>query len=250
MKTKIRALSAVLALALSLGASAVQAASTTDNNFTMLTPTGSPLPEGANNVVATWDGLYESSGSSTNFSHMSLSTMTPFYGYIWTTHHIRVFGPGTYTIDTTCTVAQLEAGIAVCNNGLQPSQTQQFYNFTVNANQLGAHMLFDWYAFSNMDIVQVWDQAAAFGPNPMYTGWPGSNPANTVWGLMSTDWDGDGINGSALLEGGIMGYSPNFNLFSVSAVPVPGAIWLFGSGLIGLIAFARNRRIVKADIGQ
>jgi len=31
-------------------------------------------------------------------------------------------------------------------------------------------------------------------------------------------------------------------LFSVSAVPVPAAIWFFGSGLIGLVGFARRKK--------
>jgi hypothetical protein len=30
-------------------------------------------------------------------------------------------------------------------------------------------------------------------------------------------------------------------LFTVTAVPVPAAIWLFGSGLVGLIGFARRK---------
>ena len=31
------------------------------------------------------------------------------------------------------------------------------------------------------------------------------------------------------------------NLTAVSAVPVPAAVWLFGSGLLGLVAVARRR---------
>ena len=32
------------------------------------------------------------------------------------------------------------------------------------------------------------------------------------------------------------------NSFSVTAVPVPAAVWLFGSGLIGLAGFARRKK--------
>ena len=33
-----------------------------------------------------------------------------------------------------------------------------------------------------------------------------------------------------------------FDNVSVSAVPVPAAVWLFGSGLIGLAGFARRKK--------
>ena len=33
-----------------------------------------------------------------------------------------------------------------------------------------------------------------------------------------------------------------FHLVSTSAVPVPAAVWLFGSGLIGLIGVARRKK--------
>jgi len=32
------------------------------------------------------------------------------------------------------------------------------------------------------------------------------------------------------------------SVLSTSAVPIPSAIWLFGSGLIGLISMARRRK--------
>lgn len=37
-------------------------------------------------------------------------------------------------------------------------------------------------------------------------------------------------------------YSIAFDNFSITAVPVPAAIWLFGSGLIGLIGVARRKK--------
>lgn len=236
MNIKTKILQAALAIAFSSGASGVQAASTTDNNFTMLNTDGVVIG-GTNDVAATWDGLYESSVSSTNFSHMSLSSTTPFFAYNWTTHHIRVFGPGTYTIDTTCTVAQMEAGVSVCNNPLAIGQTQQHYTFTVGADQIGGHMLFDWNTSTNIDIVDVWSTNAVFGPSAMHTGASGGNPANTVWALMSTDWDGDGINGVKMIDGPFINFSANYNL---NAVPIPAAFWLIGSGLIGLFGFLRR----------
>lgn len=37
-------------------------------------------------------------------------------------------------------------------------------------------------------------------------------------------------------------YSIAFDNFSITAVPVPAAIWLFGSGLIGLVGVARRKK--------
>jgi hypothetical protein len=46
-----------------------------------------------------------------------------------------------------------------------------------------------------------------------------------------------------ILEGGLNG-GPNMLVFS-SAVPIPSALWLFGSGLIGLVTIARTRKKQK-----
>lgn len=59
----------------------------------------------------------------------------------------------------------------------------------------------------------------------------------------------DGISGSALIDGPFPDFNVNFDigsgnsltLLNVSTVPVPAAVWLFGSGLIGLIGFARRK---------
>jgi len=60
----------------------------------------------------------------------------------------------------------------------------------------------------------------------------------------------DGIAGSQLTDGPFPGFNINFDLgsgnsltvVSVSSVPVPGAVWLFGSGLISLVSFARRKK--------
>ena len=49
----------------------------------------------------------------------------------------------------------------------------------------------------------------------------------------------DGPFGDA--TGGGAGYNANFN-FTAPAVPVPAAVWLFGSGLLGLVGVARRRK--------
>ena len=60
----------------------------------------------------------------------------------------------------------------------------------------------------------------------------------------------DGMAGSPMVDGPFPGLSVNFDIgsgnsltvLSVSAVPVPAAVWLFGSGLLCLISFARKKQ--------
>lgn len=55
----------------------------------------------------------------------------------------------------------------------------------------------------------------------------------------------DGVNPAVWTlgtDGGLM-----YSVGSVSAVPVPAAVWLFGSGLVGLVGVARRRRQLAAQ---
>jgi len=61
----------------------------------------------------------------------------------------------------------------------------------------------------------------------------------------------DTIGGSPIPSGSFAGFNPNFDVSSVhldsisqapSGVPVPAAVWLFGSGLLGLVGIARRKK--------
>jgi len=191
-------------------------------NFTMLNPPGDTFG-GTNDVEFIWDGVTTNlDETDNNFGVMTIGSKNsfPFNGFIWTAHHVRVFGPGTYTFDTTCTVAQLEAGIAACNNPLQPGQTERFLTMTIGAGQLGAHILFDWSTSSNIDVVNVWAQNAVWDrlgktggtQNRIYLGETGVPPAeDATWALISTDINGDGFNGAPMVDGPFQGYYANFS---------------------------------------
>ncbi len=66
-----------------------------------------------------------------------------------------------------------------------------------------------------------------------------------------TPFTDDGISGSPMVDGPFSGWIVNFDIgsgnsltvVSVSSVPVPAAVWLFGSGLIGLLSVARKKAV-------
>ena len=97
--------------------------------------------------------------------------------------------------------------------------------------------------------VMVGPNSFPIGPTPMAT----TAFDITVGGIsggLPLITDSSGIGGSPQTTGPLLGYSisldigdaNSMHLVSVSSVPVPAAIWLFGSGFIGLIVFARQYR--------
>jgi len=249
---------------------------TTQNNFSMLTGTGGgatgPNPNydpnatpndpnadpfargglgyafgGSNRVTFTWTGtLFNASGDYTGVGSTSNATLASpdlFFGALWTAHDLQIFGPGSYSFDTT-----------VANGGANSEAGTM--SMTVGANQIGAHMLFDWSGNLSIDVVNVWDISSVFGSacnsvnaysaNCLWVGTPNpsGNTGTTVWGFASTDNNADGTMGVPMATGGpFAGNNANFNLKgTLAVVPVPAAVWLFGSGLLGLVGIARRKK--------
>lgn len=264
-------------VALTLGAASAQAAlvtnvygpynfSTTYANFTMLAGNGGVVG-GTNNVNMVWDGnAYDASSDYTgpgSAANVTASSTSPFFGHTWVAHTIQVFTPGTYSFDVTLGGGNPETGTLTA---------------TVGAGQLGMHMLFDWNLNNNIDVFVVASPGAMFGAGLLYstvktttgafkcdssfTGtivknclWDGAHlggPAPTksmTWMLASTDPDGDGVMGIPMAANGpFAGFNANFNAImtgtpdEVAVIPIPAAVWLFGSGLLGLVGIARRKK--------
>ncbi len=89
------------------------------------------------------------------------------------------------------------------------------------------------------------------GPAPIATSTfntAGQTGFGTTLGQLSLGSD-DGIGGSPMDNGPFSQFNANFDMTTVtitaittSAVPVPAAVWLFGSGLLGLAGVARRRK--------
>ena len=96
----------------------------------------------------------------------------------------------------------------------------------------------DWNTFS-VTFNTSWDDATA-----MANGWlpdnmsisSGTNPSESWATTMSDVYTTEiRLSGEGLLIGGI-------DNFKLTAVPVPAAVWLFGSGLIDLVGVARRKK--------
>ena len=88
----------------------------------------------------------------------------------------------------------------------------------------GVNVLFDWSVNTDIPVSHDWDVTAT-----------GSSAVVSV-----------GPGGAVITAASPVfpGFQPQFtgSLNQVGAVPVPAAVWLMGSGLIGLVGVARRRR--------
>lgn len=237
-----------IAITMALGTSAAQAAytpvvTTTGNNFTANTA-GDSLVGGANDLTFTWDGSFRTSVVTDGSYNATLSSSTKFMGVSWTTHNLNIYAPGTYTFYSSCPTGNPSCGAGAA------------YNMTVGAGQVGAHMLFDWRSTTNSDIVILWGMNKSWAQTGTTSAFslggsnPNGNTMNTVWNGVSidTNMDTDNYSGTPMLDGPFMGLSFNFSVNGIhavpisAAVPVPAAVWLLGSGLMGLASIARKRK--------
>ena len=103
------------------------------------------------------------------------------------------------------------------------------YNYTYNlaAGQSAVGLYFTWGAASQIAVLQIFGCAGTEAPG---TACPGIN----------SDPLHPAVPGSEMVNGPFAGQHATFK--GVSAVPVPAAAWLFGSGLLGLIGIARRRK--------
>lgn len=230
------------AIVMAMSGAPVHAATTFNNNFTMLAGNGG-IVGGTNDVTFTWDGTLNTNPA-TAVVNATITSNTPFFGVPWQAYDIKIYGPGTYALSTADTPGGPgcpTTGGTCAGDGSVSGGAPGTYNVTTNANQIMAHMKFAWNGTQGIDVIDVW-QAGSWttlnASNPIFKGLGGaySGPA---YSLISTDWNGDGVAGGGMIDGPFSGFNANFN---VNVVPLPAAFWLFGSGLIGLVGFVRKHR--------
>ena len=191
-------------------------------NFTML-DVDSSVFGGTNDIIFNWDGLFNTDESDTTVGHMTIESAgpQPFFSFLWTARRVRVYDEGHYEFDTDCSTAQYEAGTTDCG-GIK-------IIMDVPAGFVGGHILFDWgkptvgspcgVANCDIDVVNVWEPSGVWDRhgqtgvfNQLWDGSAGVAPdPDGTWELVSTDVNGDDINGAPMIDGPFQGLYANFS---------------------------------------
>ena len=158
---------------------------------------------------------------------MTLSSPNTFFNVSWSAHDIRVFAPGTYTIEACPPPID---GSDVAADGSTQCTGNSDITFTVGAGQLGGHMLFDWNNNNNIDVVVVWDVNGSYTRPDANPALPDFLPAETrTYQLASQDiaytagvnvFPKNGNAGVGMVDGPFKGFSANFSLFFEDFLPV------------------------------
>jgi hypothetical protein len=73
--------------------------------------------------------------------------------------------------------------------------------------------------------------------------WTGANYENDLTGNSAWDfWMSDGLKNLTTKNTNLYAWAVQSGDVGTSAVPLPAAVWLFGSGLLGLIGVAKRKR--------
>ena len=223
------------AIAMTMGMGVSHAASMSSATFIMYDPSGNLVSNTCGASGNCPNGVDPTLTGTIGNGVWGVASSETFFGSNWVAKGGTTFGPGTYTFDT------LKGG----------TPNPQYTGIIVGPNQVGGHILFDWgsadsttacsVAECSIDVVNVWNLTVA-GSVTTYTSQDVT--ANRATGAGATVIGPDGIPGVPIQDSAtFLNFSPNFD-FTVDAavIPVPAAVWLFGSGLLGLVGVARRKK--------
>jgi hypothetical protein len=157
-------------------------------------------------------GLYVASGSMNDSGNGLMQSVDPFFYQPWTATQKNWFDTHSSTLTWS-------------GDGSAGSFAAFSYTFHLTGNQVAAGTFFDWSGNNGIPVLTIYSCDTGGSPNactgaslPMATApFPGQQP---------------GFNGTTTTDFPVSG----------SPVPVPAAVWLFGSGLVGLVGVARRRK--------
>jgi len=147
-------------------------------------------------------------------------------------------------------IAEGEATGCLVNTCLTPAPNSIFadlpsWDFT------GAHRLDVTDAFDTGDIFDIYDNGVLIGTTSFSTVGAFDRYLNPDDAMLDTAYSsgsfllGEGNHSITIfnnIETTQLGGTAYFRISEVSAIPVPAAVWLFGSGLIGLAGIARRKK--------
>ena len=171
--------------------------------FSSYDPTSALIEDQSNKpVTGTYDDVTDV---------MNLNSVEPFFGLHWNADGDIITTPGSYDVDTG------EGWIT---------------SIEVGEGQWFGHLLYDWAATQDIDLVLVWDVTHKLDGSIELVS------TDVISDLFPT---GSGAPGHPVIDGATVGFTYNFDLL-LTPVPVPAAVWLFGSGLLGLVGISRRKK--------
>lgn len=259
MKWKLNALAAVIAIAVSAPASATIANSGTGNGelfFTVWDATNQrSYTKDLGISINTWNTNTSDGVHSEAFNVSADANWTSFLSGVSNVNSLQwnigaLDGSGA---DRYLTTAQ---AIGPMNNEIITQFNDNSDTFLANTNTKGTHPGAASNG-SNLATVAV-DGNPSFGGGPNWGSNFGGkapfsnaaliNSSNFFW-LITESSTADGSLPATIAQfaNGIWNFATSGDLTysqsAVSAVPVPAAVWLLGSGLLGLVGVARRRRL-------
>lgn len=213
MNKSLIAASVLMAMGLATTATTSQALTITVTTMEFYDANGNPQFFGGGlntSVVGTLNDLATGSMN---------SGPTPFFGTPWTaTQQMWIDGN--------------DAGVSTTQQNWSGSSPQGAFNydFWLTGNQVAAGIYFTWGAASGIAVLQVFDCPDGVG--------------GACVGV-DKDW-AHAVPGSEMANGPFTGQHATFKGTTADVmptiVPVPAAVWLFGSGLLGLVGVARRKK--------
>ena len=162
-----------------------------------------------------FNGLYSASGTINSSGGGSFSSLQPFFGQHWTADSVAFFsGAGAHTwADTTGPTDAINNSIPIGNYS---------YTFNLASNQVAWGTFFDWNGNYDIPVLNIMT-CTSFSTGATCSG-------------VGTPMQTPPFSGAAPIFNGTVASA------STSAVPIPAAAWLMGSGLVGLAGVARRRK--------
>ena len=224
------------AVAMSMGMGGAHAANMSSATFTMYGPDGLLVSNTCGGSGNCPNGVDPTLTGTIGNGVWNVASSETFFGANWSSKSGTTFGVGTYTFDT--------------NKG--GTSGPLYSSIVVGPNQVGGHILFDWgpansttscgVAECSLDVVNVWNLSVAAGVTTYTSPDVSLNRSNSAQ-TASTVIGPNGILGAPLQDSAsFLNFEPNFDFTVSSTIPVPAAVWLFGSGLLGLVGVARRKK--------
>jgi hypothetical protein len=113
------------------------------------------------------------------------------------------------------------------------------------------HVYFDWAADLAGASIEIWANIRGYN-NSKIASWSslpstgGTTPADLQtqvamainWGLV----DPTAIGDLAVIVNGVPNLDSSIDNITLTTIPIPPALWLFGSGLLGLVGISRRKK--------